>query len=52
MADETKTEETIPTWGYKDGEAQIFNLKKGEKLPAGWKDTPAADKPASDKPKG
>lgn len=38
-----KKEQTFPTWGYHASEPdQIFELKKGEKLPAGWKDTPAA----------
>jgi hypothetical protein len=32
---------TIPTWGYKAGEAQIFQLAEGESLPAGWEDSPA-----------
>ena len=25
-------------WGYRKGEAQIFDLKDGEKLPDGWSD--------------
>lgn len=30
-------------WGYRaDGAAEIFDLKDGEALPSGWKDTPAA----------
>lgn len=32
---------TVPTWGYKAGEAKIFNLQEGEDLPAGWVDSPA-----------
>ena len=32
---------TIPTWGYKADEAQIFDLQEGESLPAGWVDSPA-----------
>jgi hypothetical protein len=32
---------TFPTYGYKDdGSAQIFDLKEGESLPAGWEPTP------------
>ena len=33
---------TIPTWGYKAGDARIFDLKEGESLPDGWADSPAA----------
>lgn len=36
-------DETIPTFGYRRGEAKIFNLRKGEKLPKGWQDTPVVD---------
>ena len=32
---------TVPTWGYKAGDAQIFDLKEGESLPDGWVDSPA-----------
>lgn len=32
---------TIPTWGYRAGEAEIFQLAEGESLPAGWEDSPA-----------
>jgi hypothetical protein len=36
-------DETTPTWGYKDdGRAQIFELRKREKLPAGWHEKPKA----------
>ena len=32
-----------PTWGYSATEpAQIFHLAKGESLPEGWYDSPAA----------
>jgi hypothetical protein len=31
----------IPTWGYRAGEAEIFQLAEGESLPAGWEDSPA-----------
>lgn len=34
-------EKTIPTYGYRNGEARIFQLKPGEMLPKGWRDTPA-----------
>lgn len=34
-------EKLRPTWGYKAGEAQIFQLREGEDLPAGWADSPA-----------
>ena len=38
MSDEP---ETTLTWGYRDnGEAQLFNLAKGEKLPEGWHKSP------------
>lgn len=40
MADEEKPVETVPTWGYSKDDAQIFELKKGEKLPKGYQDTP------------
>ena len=44
-------EPSIPTWGYQKGkngdvDAKIFQLKKGEKLPSGWVDTPAKIKAA------
>jgi hypothetical protein len=32
---------TIPTWGYRQGASQIFELKPGEDLPKGWYDSPA-----------
>ncbi|GGE36355.1 hypothetical protein GCM10007276_12280 [Agaricicola taiwanensis] len=35
-------EKTTPTYGYaKDGTAKLFHLKEGEKLPAGYADSPA-----------
>lgn len=39
---EDRMSEKIPTWGYKGGEAKIFDLEPGEKLPAGWADSPTA----------
>lgn len=34
----------LPTWGYHATEAaKIFDLKPGEKLPAGWSDHPLAE---------
>ena len=31
----------VPTWGYRHpGLARIFDLQPGEKLPAGWYDSP------------
>jgi hypothetical protein len=34
--------DTIPTWGYhSDLPPRIFHLATGEKLPAGWHDSPA-----------
>jgi hypothetical protein len=36
------SEETIPTWGYRSGEAKLFELKPGEALPDGWSDAPVA----------
>jgi hypothetical protein len=34
------TDEIInPTFGYRKGEARIFNLKPGEALPDGWSPT-------------
>ncbi len=36
-------DEIIPTFGYRRGEAKIFNLRKGETLPKGWQDRPVAD---------
>jgi hypothetical protein len=32
---------TIPTWGYRQGSSQIFELKPGQSLPKGWYDSPA-----------
>jgi len=38
----------VPPWGYsKSGEAKLFDLKPGEKLPKGWLDTPQ-EKPESE----
>ena len=42
---------SAPTWGYQKGknggvDSKIFQLKKGEKLPSGWVDTPAKIKGA------
>jgi len=35
---------TTPTYGYsKDGEAKLFYLEDGEKLPIGWHDAPKGD---------
>lgn len=34
-------DDTIPTWGYSKKGDQIFNLKPGESLPAGYYDHPA-----------
>ena len=39
-------DQIAPTWGYQKGksggvDSKIFHLKKGEKLPSGWVDTPA-----------
>ena len=44
-------DQTAPTWGYQKGknggvDSKIFQLKKGEKLPSGWVDTPAKVKGA------
>jgi hypothetical protein len=41
------TNQKTSTWGYdaKTGEGQIFELGKGEKLPAGFVDSPAKVKP-------
>ena len=40
MADE----KTTPTWIYKGDESKLVELKKGEKLPAGWSDAPVKKK--------
>lgn len=41
MSTETKPQETRQTVGYDAvGHARTFDLKPGEKLPAGWSDTP------------
>jgi len=34
------SEKKFPTWGYRRGEAKIFDLGEGEKLPPGWSDAP------------
>jgi hypothetical protein len=40
------------TWGYRPGQAQIFDLADGEKLPDGWSDTmPKGDHPNELPPK-
>lgn len=36
-----KDDDTIPTWGYSKNDSQIFDLKPGESLPAGYYDNPA-----------
>jgi hypothetical protein len=33
-------EKIIPTCGYKDGTAKIFDLEEGKNLPDGWSDRP------------
>ncbi len=33
-------DDIIPTWGYRKGEAQIFNLPKQGALRKGWADKP------------
>lgn len=35
----------VPTWGYNDDGGKIFDLAEGQKLPAGYVDTPAKVKP-------
>lgn len=47
MSDDTKV---FPTWGYKGDEAQIFNLREGDTLPAGWFDNPSKAKGAKPEP--
>lgn len=32
-----------PTFGYRPGEARLFELEPGEALPEGWFDTPQLD---------
>lgn len=44
-------EKIYPTWGYKGSEAQIFVLREGETLPAGWSDSPATAALEEEKPK-
>lgn len=39
---EDRMSEKIPTWGYKGGDSKLFELEPGEKLPAGWSDSPVA----------
>lgn len=29
-----------PTWGYRKGEAKIFDLAPGDRLPVGWSSAP------------
>lgn len=41
---------TVPTWGYSKKDAQIFELKEGEKLPEGYYDSPVAMEEAETKP--
>ena len=41
---------TVPTWGYRDGEARLFELEPGAPLPSGWADSPA--KVADPEPQG
>ena len=38
--------ETFPCWGYREGEAKIFEVEVGGKLPRGWVDNPDKVKPA------
>ena len=41
----------VPTWGYavKTGEAQLFHVEPGGKLPSGYVDSPAkAQEPAAE----
>lgn len=47
MSDDTKV---FPTWGYKGDDAQIFNLREGETLPAGWFDNPSQAKDVKAEP--
>lgn len=37
------SDKTIPTFGYRAGEAKLFQLAPGEALPEGWFDTPQPD---------
>jgi hypothetical protein len=51
MSTKNGSDETIPTWGFAaSGDAKIFQLPKGEGLPEGWADTPAAYHAAAAKP--
>jgi len=34
------SEKKRQTWGYRRGEAKVFDLGEGETLPAGWSDHP------------
>lgn len=38
--DKAAAELATPTWGYRRGEAKIFDLKHGESLPDGWSRRP------------
>jgi len=51
MEDEMSAKK-FPTWGYRRGEAKIFDLGEGERLPAGWYDDPkkAASRAGSEPP--
>ena len=40
IKDEKPVAESRLTYGYRKGEAKIFDLKPGEELPSGWSDTP------------
>jgi len=51
MEDEMSAKK-FPTWGYRRGEAKIFDLGEGERLPQGWYDDPkkAASRAGSEPP--
>jgi hypothetical protein len=34
------SEKRFQAWGYRRGEAKIFDLREGETLPEGWSDSP------------
>jgi hypothetical protein len=44
-------EKIVPTWGYKGSDSQIFALREGETLPAGWSDSPVTAALEEEKPK-
>lgn len=50
MSEEVKARKPVPTWAYKNGEAQLFDHP--DDVPAGWADSPAkAKRPGPGRPR-